>query len=310
MPYKIIKKQFQNLLPPIGLNYSQSNSSVRTQSKKPTGKSRFGHQDSINSQLKKMDGHVSHISNTSDKEINKEELERTRQQLLLDKIIQHTEIKRKTVGIESKDNEKKLITGLTKLFETMKGRSLMSLKEEDDRYELVDKTYYETLTKENQELAKAVKTLEDDIVELKTSLKKTGGELNIVKHISDHQAKLKTENVKRLKSLDIDLNCARTLSESLKKNYSKEMMDKDNLLKAIVTLLERSTNDKNVEEFKRIYNVFNNEFFLANFKPIEEQNVENLLGRIHNLKKQIENKDFELNNLNKLLTGDTKKTKK
>jgi hypothetical protein len=317
MPNKFLKQNFQNLLPPLGL--SRQNSTVRSQSKKPTVrsqskkptvrsiKSRFAHQDSINS--RKIENEVSHIS--VEKAIDKEELERTRQQLLLDKIIQHTVIKKKTIGIEKKDNEKKLLTGLTQIIEGMKGRSLMSLKEEDDRYELVDKLYYETLTKDNNELVKSVKQLEDDIVELKISLKKTGGELNIVKYLSDHQEKLKTENVKRLKSLDVEISCAKTINQATKKNYSKDMMDKDNLFKAIVNLLERNFDKRIIEEYRRIYNVFNNEFFLANFKPVEEQNVENLLGRIHNLKKQIENKEFELGNLNKLLSGDSsKKVKK
>jgi hypothetical protein len=160
-------------------------------------------------------------------------------------------------------------------------------------------------------LARANKTLEDDIAELKVSLKKAGGELTIVKHLSDNQVKLKTENVKKLKQMDKEIEYAQKLNVTLKNNYTKIKQEKDNLLKAILNIIEKTTNDKNIiNEYKRIYNVFNNEYFLANLKPVDEQDVENMLGRIHNLKKQIDNKEFELNNLNKLLNNDNKKTKK
>jgi hypothetical protein len=243
---------------------------------------------------------------------NKEELERTRQQLLLDKIINCINPKNKEIGIESINSEKILHSKITTSSQAMKKKTLMSLKEEDDKYELVDKVYYESLVKENDELSKTIKTLNEDIAELKSVFKKAGGELNVIKYLSDNQEKLKTENVKKLKLMDGQIEHAKELNKILKNNYTKEKLEKENLYKAIVNLLERSTKDRNiVEEYKRIYNVFNNEYFLASFKPIEEPTVENMLGRIHNLKKQIENKDFELNNLSKLIVAaDSKKQKK
>jgi hypothetical protein len=234
--------------------------------------------------------------------------EKTRVRTLLDKIIKgyNSTKNEKNYGIDEDVIEKDLYSKLDLTRKKYFERNLNSQEEENVDYELVEKSYYENMLKENEELNKYTKKLTTEMSDLKNGLYKTQGKCYLYKHLSDTQEKLKSDNVKRTKELENEILIAKGISKSLKVKYSKDGIDLDNLLKAILNLTEKYTkkeNGKNIvlDEFKRIYNVLNNEYFLSNYKSPDEDNIENLIGKIHSLRKQIEAKDFEYYNLIKIV---------
>jgi hypothetical protein len=234
--------------------------------------------------------------------------EKTRVRTLLDKIVKgyNSTNNDKQYGIDDENIEKVLNNKLELTRKKYLGRNLNDLEEDNVDYELVEKSYYDNMLKENEEMNKLTKKLSTEIADLKSSLYKTQGQCYLYKHLSDTQEKLKSDNIKKNKELENEIQIARAISKSLKSKYSKDNIDLDNLLKAVINVTEKYTkkeNGKNIvlEEFKRIYNVLNNEYFLSNYKSPYENNIENLIGQIHSLRKQIEAKDFEYNNLIKIV---------
>jgi hypothetical protein len=211
-----------------------------------------------------------------------------------------------TIGIDDIKNEENLLNKISKLEKNFVGLSLTSPREQNQNYELIERHYLESLRQDNYNLQQQVNSLESQISEFKLSLHKVEGEKNFVKQVKESQNKQSNDNTKKLNKLNDDIIEAKKWTEKYRDTYTREKLEKDNLYRALINYTNQF--DQNLsDELQEIYKIYNNQFFLAKLKPTDEGIVEDYLAKIQILEQEITKKNFELNNINKVLPADKRK---
>jgi hypothetical protein len=160
-------------------------------------------------------------------------------------------------------------------------------KEENDKFELVEKSYLDKFREENEVVKRSINEIKEKLKELKLRKFKETGELNCKKFLSDNQDKLKSDNVKELENLIKENDNLELINSKLKSLYTGVTVDKNSIYSAVVDLL-KEFDKKLANEFLTIYHSFNNEGFVFTNKVSEEEKIEKLLGKISLLQYQIE----------------------
>lgn len=221
---------------------------------------------------------------------NEDERRRTELNAKLDNfILTSAKNKKYKSTLEGNGTEKAFYT---KLKDCSKKINITSLsdnksKEENDKFELVEKSYLDKIREENEVIKKSINEIKDKLKELKLRKFKETGELNCKKFLSDNQDKLKSDNVKELENLVKENENLELINSKLKSLFTGVTVDKNSLYSAVVELL-KEFDKKLANEFLTIYHSFNNEGFVFTNKVSEEEKIEKLLGKISLLQYQIE----------------------
>jgi hypothetical protein len=260
---------------------------------------------------------ISNISEKTDFNL-KDEFEEIRMNKFVDKIIKANGEKieksykfgLENISIGEENTEKNFFTKLTQINNNLTdtGKKITSHKEENEMYELVQKNVLDDLRKENDKLSSEVKKIMDDMKDVTTMLTKTMGENNFLKEVSDNQEKLKSENDKKVVHLNDEIIHSKVLNSDLKTILTREKLEKDNLFRALINYT-RNFDPNLANEFQSLFQAFNNQYFLAKYKPTSESDIEQFLGRINILEKEILYKTKEINGIKKLLFGEKEKEK-
>lgn len=221
---------------------------------------------------------------------NEEENYRNEMNSKLDALINNSSKNKKyKFTLENNDYEKKLYTKFKECNKKMSNNDLSDnkSKEENDKFELVEKSVLDKLRNENDSILKNINDIKERLKELNIKKFRELGELNCRKYLSDNQEKLKTENIKYNQSLNLQGNYLKTLNEKLRNEFAGVCNDRNSLYNAVVSILKDYDGDC-VEEFISTYNAFNNESYIVNNKGDDENKIEKLLGKISLLEYQIE----------------------
>jgi hypothetical protein len=262
-----------------------------------------------NAKDKDRDNKTTHISEKIDFNLDENKTPK-----FMDKIIRYvaqdpqrnTTSKSVSIGIDDIKNEENLFNKISKLEKNFVGLTLTSPREQNQNYELIEKNYLESLRQDNTNMQQQISSLESQISEFKQSLHKVEGEKNFLKQVKESQNKQSNDNTKKLKKLNEDIIEARKWTEKYRETYTKEKLEKDNLYRALINYTKQF--DKNLsDELQEIYKIYNNQYFLAKLKPTDDGIVEDYLAKIQILEKEITKKNFELNNINKILPTDKRK---
>jgi hypothetical protein len=259
---------------------------------------------------KDRDNKTTHISEKIDFNLDENKTPK-----FMDKIIRYvaqdpqrnTTSKSVSIGIDDIKNEENLFNKISKLEKNFVGLTLTSPREQNQNFELIEKNYLESLRQDNSNMQNQISSLESQISEFKQSLHKVEGEKNFLKQVKESQNKQSNDNTKKLKKLNEDIIEARKWTEKYRETYTKEKLEKDNLYRALINYTKQF--DKNLsDELQEIYKIYNNQYFLAKLKPTDDGIVEDYLAKIQILEKEITKKNFELNNINKILPTDKRKS--
>lgn len=245
-------------------------------------------------------------SNISDKS----EYEREKADKMVDKIISAIGGKKKDqfsfklVGLDHEKSEQNLFNSINKISNNLKV-VFSSPKESQQNCELVEKHVLDTIKSENENLRNNLDTLNSQIFEFKDLYHKLSGEKNFLDQVKDSYQKTTVEYSQKSKILKEEISKETVENDKLKQEYTKERLDKENIYRALVSYTNQ-IDKKLCEEFQQIYKSFNNQFFMTMHKLKDEKLIEELLAKIFLLEKEISIKNFEINNLNKLLPQDKK----
>lgn len=270
-----------------------------------------------NSQNKKtvlIENIIESISEKTEFNIKKDDFEINRTNNLLDKIIT-------AVG----DNPKKIKKGLENIIGFDDGKSEIDLirkinsindnfvhlnltsAEENCHQELVEKKFLDNLKKENENLSAQIITLSKQNKDLKVILRKTKGEAIFLNNDTESQEKFKSEENKKIKQLNEEILQNQILEKILKEQLTNSKLDKDNLYRALIGYTKQY--DVNLaNEFDVILRSYNNQNFMATHKPTDEKFIEDLLGNITLIEKEIRQKDSDIVRLNNLLLPKNRST--
>lgn len=211
------------------------------------------------------------------------------------------------------ENSKKDLDYLTSIATASKSLSdfvFASPKEEGEHLQLVEKSIVDKLRDENLHYSNALNKLKDKISELKLKLFKATGENNFVKQASDYQNTLKTDNARQLHNMEKMLNECREMNKVLRDELTSKRVQKDALFRAVYGLIMKY-NCEMANEFKNIYQCYNNQFYMINHKGLDEKYIEDLFSQIHVLEGKVSARNKEIKELEKqILVPDKKKRTK
>jgi hypothetical protein len=250
------------------------------------------------------------ISQISEKtNFNLNEFEDNRTNNLIDKII---DVRKKAnhhlgdkFGIENNQAEQNILKKIDKIYKKLSEFTIASSHEENLNFELVEKTFIDSLRKENDNFIIQNKNLNDKIAETKYNCRVVESEIEMLKQINEADIICKQDKITRLKLLESSVLETEEFNKKLQKVYKKEKMEKENKYLAIINLLQLK-DKKLMEEFDEMYKSYNNQFFLATLKPKDEDLVEELLALIESKEKEIFSLQNNLINLDKLLVNEKK----
>jgi hypothetical protein len=255
---------------------------------------------------------ISHISEKTDFNI-RDDFDVNRTNSIIDKIIIANGLKKNEVTnksskivLENSKNEIDLLSQFEKLSNSMNKLTLTSPKEANEKFELVEKHIIDDLKGKNEKLSKQIQERTDHITETKAKYVKVTGEFSFVKQVNESQTKEKTDNSNKRKILLNRIKEAEKLSGSLKVVLAEETVQKDNLYRAVINYTKRY-DEKMANELAELYQSFNNQYFLATYRPPEEDEIEKLMGRISLYENEITRKTKEIKELNKFVIIPDKK---
>lgn len=256
---------------------------------------------------------ISNISEKTDFNL-KDDFEISRTNKILDKIITSVGNYRssKTLDLDSKigldhiKNELILLKKLETIDKNLSTLTLTSPREENEKYELVEKNSLDTMRKENDDISKQIKNLMEQLKELKINFHKVSGETNFLKAVNESQDKLKSETTKKVLKLNNEIEEANKNNQKLKNILTAEKIEKDSMYRALIGYTKQF-DYKLAGELENIYKIYNNQYFLATHKPLGEEGIEELLAKISQLEMQIISVNSEISSVNKLLLTDQNK---
>ena len=211
------------------------------------------------------------------------------------------------------ENSKKDFDYLTSIACTSKSLNdfvFTSPKEEGEHLQLVEKSIVDKLRDENMHYSNALNKLKQKITELKLKLFKATGENNFVKQASDYQNTLKTDNARQLHNMEKMLNECKDMNKVLRDELTSKRVQKDALFRAVYGLIMKY-NCEMANEFKHIYQCYNNQYYMINHKGLDEKYIEDLFSQIHVLEGKVSARNKEIKELEKqILVPDKKKKMK
>jgi hypothetical protein len=210
-------------------------------------------------------------------------------------------------GIDETKNEENLVKKLAKFEEKLNHFTFCSPNEKGENFVLVDKKFSDNLKTENETLNTKMTTLKYQLLEAKETYNKVAAEVTFLKQLNESQQKLKTENTKRSKILEKEIDDTKLINEQLKNVLTWRKLEKDDLERAISNYT-KLIDPKFMEDMTDLYKRYNNQYFMATYKPTDEKEVQKLLGQITFLEKQIALKNNEISGLDRFLKVEIKKT--
>ena len=89
-------------------------------------------------------------------------------------------------------------------------------------------------------------------------------------------------------------------NKKLREELIAKQIQKDSLFRAVYTYIKKY-NDEMANEFKNIYQCYNNQYYMINRKGIDEKYIEELFSQIHVLERKIHSKNKEIKELERYL---------
>jgi hypothetical protein len=302
-------KIFKNILK-LGAKHSDKNGGQANKNLKPDSPVRIKkstiRDDDYQSFIKNMNRKTLNRSNISDKS----EQERQKAAHKVDKIInaicgnKKQQFSNNSLGLDNDKSEQNLINSINKITNNLK-IIFASPKETQQNCELVEKHYLDAIKSENENLRNNLDSLNSQIFEFKELYHKLSGEKNFLDQLKDSFRKNTIEYNQKSKTLKEEITKETSENDKLKQEYTRERLDKENIYRALVSYTNQ-VDKKLCEEFQHIYKSFNNQSFITMHKLKDEKLIEELLAKIYLLEKEVSMKNFEINNLNKLLPQNKK----
>lgn len=241
---------------------------------------------------------------TSGLEMNKEEIEQNKTEKLLEQIISKFQGENKTelsdYCIENNNQDLNFLIEMNNTNKELSDFNFTSPKEEGEKFQLVEKSIVDKYREENTKYSESIQKLKIKIADIKEKLFKATGENNFVKQASDYQNTLKSDNAKQLKNMEKMLNDCIDQNKKLREELIAKQIQKDSLFRAVYTYIKKY-NDEMANEFKNIYQCYNNQYYMINRKGIDEKYIEELFSQIHVLERKIHSKNKEIKELERYL---------
>lgn len=212
--------------------------------------------------------------------------------------------------IENSKKDYDYLTSIASASKSLNDFVFTSPKEEGEHLQLVEKSIVDKLRDENTNYSNALNKLKTKITELKLKLFKATGENNFVKQASDYQNTLKSDNARQLHNMEKMLNECKEMNKVLRDELTAKKVQKDALFRAVYSLIMKY-NCEMANEFKNIYQCYNNQYYMINHKGLDEKYIEDLFSQIHVLEGKVSARNKEIKELEKqILVPDKKKRKK
>lgn len=241
---------------------------------------------------------------TSNLEMNKEEIEENKTEKLILNIIkkyqEEHQVDLQGYCIENNKKDLEFLEDMQNTDKELTDFNFTSPKEEGEKFQLVEKSIVDKYKEENTHYEESIKKLEKKISEIKNNLFKATGENNFVKQASDYQNTLKSDNARQLKNMEAMLHDCVEENKRLREELTAKKIQKDSLFRAVFTYIKRF-NEEMANEFKNIYQSYNNQYFMINRKGVDEKYIEDLFSQINVLERKIHSKNNEIKELERYL---------
>ena len=241
---------------------------------------------------------------TSNLEMNKEEIEENKTEKLILNIIkkyqEEHQVDLQGYCIENNKKDLEFLEDMQNTDKELTDFNFTSPKEEGEKFQLVEKSIVDKYKEENAHYEESIKKLEKKISEIKNNLFKATGENNFVKQASDYQNTLKSDNARQLKNMEAMLHDCVEENKRLREELTAKKIQKDSLFRAVFTYIKRY-NEEMANEFKNIYQSYNNQYFMINRKGVDEKYIEDLFSQINVLERKIHSKNNEIKELERYL---------
>lgn len=203
-------------------------------------------------------------------------------------------------SLDEGNHETMFLTKLSSIEKKLSTFTFYSPNEKGENFVLIEKNYSDNLKSENETLKNKLTNLKDQLNEAKENYNRIAAEATFIKQVNESQQKLKNENTKRSKVLQKDIEETKKSNEQLKIILTGKKMSKDDLERAICNYTNLY-DSKFYDELKSLYQKYNNQYFMARYKPTDEVEIQKMLGVMSLLEKQIASKNNEIKGLNKYL---------
>ena len=241
---------------------------------------------------------------TSNLEMNKEEIEENKTEKLILNIIkkyqEEHQVDLQGYCIENNKKDLEFLEDMQNTDKELTDFNFTSPKEEGEKFQLVEKSIVDKYKEENAHYEESIKKLEKKISEIKNNLFKATGENNFVKQASDYQNTLKSDNARQLKNMEAMLHDCVEENKRLREELTAKKIQKDSLFRAVFTYIKRF-NEEMANEFKNIYQSYNNQYFMINRTGVDEKYIEDLFSQINVLERKIHSKNNEIKELERYL---------
>ena len=241
---------------------------------------------------------------TSNLEMNKEEIEENKTEKLILNIIkkyqEEHQVDLQGYCIENNKKDLEFLEDMQNTDKELTDFNFTSPKEEGEKFQLVEKSIVDKYKEENAHYEESIKKLEKKISEIKNNLFKATGENKFVKQASDYQNTLKSDNERQLKNMEAMLHDCVEENKRLREELTAKKIQKDSLFRAVFTYIKRF-NEEMANEFKNIYQSYNNQYFMINRKGVDEKYIEDLFSQINVLERKIHSKNNEIKELERYL---------
>ena len=241
---------------------------------------------------------------TSNLEMNKEEIEENKTEKLILNIIkkyqEEHQVDLQGYCIENNKKDLEFLEDMQNTDKELTDFNFTSPKEEGEKFQLVEKSIVDKYKEENTHYEESIKKLDKKISEIKNNLFKATGENNFVKQASDYQNTLKSDNARQLKNMEAMLHDCVEENKRLREELAAKKIQKDSLFRAVFTYIKRF-NEEMANEFKNIYQSYNNQYFMINRKGVDEKYIEDLFSQINVLERKIHSKNNEIKELERYL---------
>jgi len=188
--------------------------------------------------------------------------------------------------VENASIDVKLYGLLEDTYELINEKSVEKRKTEQERYELIDKTVLENLKTTNEELKNETNKITDEYNDISRKLKNMNNELIMLSNLMNKNERNKSNYINKTFELEGIYRDVLLENEKLNAMINKEIVEKDNILRALVTLANKNRN-KLPKELKEIYDKVNNDFYNNPHQVDNNSKVETLKNKIQLLEKEM-----------------------
>jgi hypothetical protein len=219
---------------------------------------------------------------------------------LLDKINDEKQQQELKEIVEFKNIHYKALNIIEGTLELLDDKATNTL-EEGEKYELVETNLLRRQRKDNESLKNSKIELVESYNDMVNGYNKTTKDLLATKDDYNHQEEQKGKNSNELYDKTESLKEIYIQSHKVMDMITKEQVEKDNVLRALIKLVDH-TKLTLPKELKEIHKKFNNEYYGYSTKPDKsKRNVETLKENISKLEKDLDTKIKELDKVKTLL---------